>query len=178
MQEISKNSVVTLTYDLRVNDEKGELIEQASTENPLQFLYGAGIMLPKFETHLEGLKQGEPFKICLSKNEAYGEVNNDAIVELSRHIFLVDGKFDEELVSPGNTVPMMTTNGQRLNGVVLEVSDDKVKMDFNHPLAGEDLYFSGEVLEVREAFEEELAEALNKGDCGNDKDCSDCGGNC
>jgi len=178
MQEISKHSVVTLTYDLRVNDEKGELIEQATTENPLKFLYGAGIMLPKFETHLEGLKQGEPFNICLSKNEAYGEVNNDAIVELPRHIFLVDGKFDEELVSPGNTVPMMSTNGQRLNGIVLEVGEDKVKMDFNHPLAGEDLYFSGEVLEVREASEEELAEALNKGGCGNGKDCSDCSGNC
>ena len=61
MLKIAKHSMVTLTYDLRIDDEKGEVIEQATTEKPLQFLYGAGMMLPKFESHLAGLKEGEPF---------------------------------------------------------------------------------------------------------------------
>lgn len=166
MVEIVKNSMVTLTYDLRIDDEKGEVIEQATTEKPLQFLYGAGTMLPKFESHLAGLKQGQPFTIRLTKDDAYGDVNNDAIVELPKQVFLVDGKFDDELIKVGNAVPMMSSNGQRLNGIVLEVNDDNIKMDFNHPLAGEDLHFAGTVLEVREATEEEIAQTLSGGGCG------------
>ncbi len=166
MLEISKHSMVTLTYDLRIDDDQGEVIEQATAEKPLQFLYGAGAMLPKFESHLAGLRQGEPFTIRLSKNDAYGDVNQDAIVELPKHVFLVDGKFDDELIAIGNSVPMMSSNGQRLNGLVLEIDDETVKMDFNHPLAGEDLYFAGKVLEVREPSDEELAQILSGGGCG------------
>ena len=58
MLEISKHSMVKLTYDLKVDDENGEVVEQATAEKPLQFLYGAGVMLPKFESHLAGLKEG------------------------------------------------------------------------------------------------------------------------
>jgi FKBP-type peptidyl-prolyl cis-trans isomerase SlyD len=176
MLEISKHAMVTLTYDLRIDDEQGEIIERATIDRPLQFLYGAGTMLPKFESHLAGLKQGEPFKIRLSKNDAYGDVNEDAIVDLPKNVFLVDGKFDDELIAVGNSVPMMSSSGQRLNGLVLEIDDETVKMDFNHPLAGEDLHFAGEVLEVREASEEELAQILSGGGCGcGSGGCSDDG---
>ena len=65
-----------------------------------------------------------------------------------------------------NTVPMMSSNGQRMNGLVLEVTDEIVKMDFNHPLAGEDLFFSGKVIEVREASDEEVAQILSGGGGG------------
>ena len=68
MLEIGKYSMVTLTYDLRVDDENGEVVEQATEERPLQFLYGAGVMLPKFETQLAGLREGEPFNIRLTKS--------------------------------------------------------------------------------------------------------------
>ncbi len=78
------------------------------------------------------------------KNDAYGEVNEDAIVDLPKHVFLVDGHFDDELIAVGNAVPMMSSNGQRMNGIVLAVSDDEVKMDFNHPLAGEDSIFQAQ----------------------------------
>ena len=166
MLEIGKYSMVTLTYNLHIDDEKGEVIESATDEKPLQFLYGAGVMLPKFESHLAGLREGEPFQIKLSKNDAYGEVNQDALVDLPKHVFLVNGEFDTELIKVGNTVPMMSSNGQRLNGLVLEVGKDNVKMDFNHPLAGEDLYFSGKVLEVREASDEEVSQIMSGGGCG------------
>lgn len=185
MLEIGKYAMVTLTYDLRVDDENGEVVEQATEAQPLQFLYGAGAMLPKFESQLAGLREGEPFTIKLSKNDAYGDVNEDAVVELPKHVFLVGGKFDDELVKIGNTVPMMSSNGQRLNGLVLEVNDDVVTMDFNHPLAGEDLFFAGKVMAVREASDEEVAQILSgsgggcgcgSGGCGSgcgDDGCSD-----
>ena len=167
MLEIGKYSMVTLTYDLRLDDEHGEVVEKATEDQPLQFLYGAGAMLPKFESQLAGLREGEPFNIRLSKNEAYGEVNEEAVVELPRQVFLVNGEFDAELIQVGNTVPMMSSNGQRLNGLVVEVNNETVKMDFNHPLAGEDLFFAGKVIEVREASDEEVAQILSGGGgCG------------
>lgn len=166
MMEIVKNRMVTLTYDLRLDDQNGDMIEQATSERPLQFVYGAGQMLPKFEAQLAGLKQGQNFQISLTKFDAYGEVNEDAIVELPLEVFMVDGKFDNDLVKIGNTVPMMTGDGQRLNGIVLEVTDQMVKMDFNHPLAGEDLHFEGEILEVRDASDEEIAALFSQGGCG------------
>lgn len=175
MLEIGKYSMVTLTYDLRVDDEQGEVVEQATETQPLEFLYGAGAMLPKFESQLAGLREGEPFTIKLAKNDAYGDVNADALVELPKHVFLVDGNFDDELIKLGNTVPMMSSNGQRLNGLVLEINDEIVKMDFNHPLAGEDLFFAGKVLGVREASEEEVSQILSGGGgCG----CGSGGGSC
>jgi len=166
MMEITKNRMVTLTYDLRLDDLNGDMIEQATAERPLQFVYGAGQMLPKFEAQLAGLKQGQNFQISLTKFDAYGEVNEDAIVELPLEVFMVDGNFDNDLVKIGNTVPMMTGDGQRLNGIVLEVSDQMVKMDFNHPLAGEDLHFEGEIIEVRDASDEEIAALFSQGGCG------------
>ncbi|WP_423127422.1 FKBP-type peptidyl-prolyl cis-trans isomerase [Gaoshiqia sp. Z1-71] len=162
---IAKNKMVSLTYDLRIESADGELIEQATAGRPLNFVYGAGIMLPKFEALLEGLEQGKSFEINLACEDAYGDVDENAIVELPKSIFLIDGKFDEELISIGNTVPMMSTSGQRMNGLVLEVTEDVVKMDFNHPLAGEDLFFKGEILEVREATDEEIAATVGGG-CG------------
>jgi FKBP-type peptidyl-prolyl cis-trans isomerase SlyD len=194
MLEIGKYKMVKLTYDLYVDDQNGEMIEQATAERPLEFLYGAGMMLPKFETELAGLKQDEQFEIKLDKNDAYGEVNNDAVVELPKSVFLVDGKIDDELIKIGNTVPMMSSNGQRMNGLVLEITDEAVKMDFNHPLAGEDLYFTGKVVEVREASDEEVAQILSGGSggcgcgsggcgdgadsCGTDSCGTDSGGGC
>lgn len=181
--KIEKNTMVTLTYDLMIDDENGEIVEQTTDKNPLQFLFGAGMMLQKFESNLAGIGAGDHFEMKLNSRDAYGEVNEEAIVELPKHIFLVDDKFDEEYIKAGNTIPMMS-GGQRLNGVVLDVTEDAVRMDFNHPLAGEDLYFKGKVLEVREASEEEIMKAFagssgcsgcSSGSCG-DEDYS--GGGC
>lgn len=171
---ITKNKMVSLTYDLRIEGANGELIEQATTEKPLAFVYGAGIMLPKFETLLEGLEQGSDFNINLLCEDAYGQVDENAIVDLPKHLFLVDGKFDDEIIKVGNTVPMMSTSGQRMNGLVLEINDATVKMDFNHPLAGEDLFFTGKVLEVRDATDEEIT-ATVAGGCGCGSGCDDSG---
>jgi len=179
--KIGKNKMVSLTYDLHYDDAEGEMIEQATTEKPLSFIFGAGLMLPKFEESLENLEAGNPFEISLKDVDAYGELDENAIVDLPKHIFFIDGEFDDEIVSVGATVPMMSTSGQRLNGLVLEITDDVVKMDFNHPLAGEDLFFKGEIVEVREATDDELAALVSGGGCGcgsggcgcGDEECAD-----
>jgi FKBP-type peptidyl-prolyl cis-trans isomerase SlyD len=172
---ITKNKMVSLTYDLRIEGMDGELIEQATVEKPLTFIYGTGMMLPKFESLLEGLEEGKSFEINLSCDEAYGKLDENAIVDLPKHIFIIDGNFDEDIIKVGNTVPMMSTSGQRMNGLVLEITDDTVKMDFNHPLAGEDLFFKGEILEVRDASDEEIAATMGGCGCGGGCSCQDRG---
>ena len=174
--EIGRNKFVSLTYQLRLNGAEGEMIEETSKDSPLEFLFGAGRMIEMFEQKLENMKEGDSFNFELKADEAYGQVNSDAVVELPKNIFEVNGSTDEEMLTVGNSIPMQDAQGNRLNGIVLELTDETVKMDFNHPLAGEDLHFSGSVLAVREATEDELVEAAG---CASDGcDSEGCGSGC
>lgn len=179
---ISVNKMVTLSYILKADNKSGEIIEQTTVESPLQFVYGVGMMLPMFESNLSGLKQDDNFEMTLEAKDAYGEIDDTAIVDLEKDIFLIDGVFEAERFAVGSQIPMQTADGHRLNGTVVDVTDDTVKMDFNHPLAGTTLYFEGKIIEVRDATEEELAplmgcgcgcgsEGCNSGSCGDD-DCA------
>jgi len=174
--KIATNKFVSVAYDLNVGeDDERELMERATAEQPLQFVFGMGMMIPAFEDQLKGLAVGDKFQFTLVPEDAYGEYVEENVVELPKNIFEVEGKFDNEFITEGATVPMMDSNGQRMNGSVLEVKPDVVVMDFNHPLAGETLHFNGEVLDVHEATAEEIA-AITGGGCG--CGCDDCGTDC
>ncbi|MDR0698722.1 MAG: FKBP-type peptidyl-prolyl cis-trans isomerase [Tannerella sp.] len=171
---ISKNKFVSVTYELNVgeNDER-ELMERATKDRPLQFIFGVGSMLPAFEENIKELEPGALFHFSINPEDAYGEYDEDHVVELPKNLFEVDGKFDDDYIREGVTLPMMNSTGERMNGSVLEVNDQAVVMDFNHPLAGETLHFSGEILDVHEPAEDEIA-AINSamsGGCG----CDSCG---
>jgi FKBP-type peptidyl-prolyl cis-trans isomerase SlyD len=168
---IDKNRVVSLIYELRVDGSEGEIIESLNADRPLTFIYGTGSLLPKFEDYINGLKVGESFRFDLKCEDAYGFASEDAVVDIPKSVFEVEGKFDSELVKEGNAIPMMDGEGNRLNGVVVSVEKENVKMDFNHPLAGDDLHFSGKVVEIREATAEELQH-------GHLHTSGGCGGNC
>jgi len=174
---IAKDKMVSVTYELKLDGKDGDIFEKAGKDSPLTFLYGSGMMLPAFESALLNKIASDTFEISIPAAEAYGEVNEEAIVDLPKSIFMVDGKIDEQLITPGNSVPMMSTSGQRMDGLVVSVDENTVQMDFNHPLAGEDLYFTGEVLEVRDATAEELSAAFSSGcGCGSGGGCGDgCG---
>lgn len=184
--KIAANKFVSVTYDLNVGEgEDRELMEKATAEHPLNFIFGTGSMLHAFENALNGLEAGDKFNFSLSPRQAYGEYVRAHVLDLPKNIFEVDGKFDESVVYEGNTVPMMDSNGNRLSGSVLEVGEDTVKMDFNHPLAGETLHFTGEVLDVHDPTEAEVAELMAPAggcDCGcgcGDGECGDgCGDGC
>lgn len=181
--KITANKYVAVTYDLNVGEgDERELMEKATAEKPLQFIYGMGMMLPAFEAALQDLAVGDKFNFSLAPADAYGEYKEENVLNLPKNIFVIDGKFDSEVIKEGNTVPMMDSDGRRMNGSILEVRDDVVVMDFNHPLAGETLHFSGEVIEVREASAEEIAQCTTMADggCGCGCDCGDgeCGSGC
>lgn len=176
IMRISANKYVAVIYDLNVGEgEERELMEKATREVPLKFIYGTGMMIPAFEDALAGLESGDQFDFSLTPENAYGEYNEDHVLELPKNIFEIDGKFDSEMVKEGNTIPMMDADGHRMNGSVLEVKKDVVVMDFNHPLAGETLHFKGEVVDVHEPTAEEIA-VMTSSSCGGG--CEGCGGGC
>lgn len=174
---IEDRKFVAVSYDLYVEGEDGkpELWESAPAAAPLKFTCGLGMMLEKFEDNLRGLKLGDSFDFTIPCEEAYGEYVEALVLDLDREIFMSDGEFDHEHVQEGKIVEMINADGQRVNGIVLEIDKKKVKVDFNHPLAGENLNFKGKVMELRDATEEEIAVVLNP-HCGGG--CGNCGGGC
>lgn len=191
--KITVNKSVSAEYELYVEGDNAgeqELMEKATAEQPLNFIYGVGMMLPKFEENLFGLSVGDKFDFTIGVEDAYGPYEDENVLDLDRSIFEIDGNLDSEVVYEGNVVPLMDNEGHRINAQVVSVTDTHVKVDLNHPLAGETLHFKGSVLEVREATEKELS-ALTGGDggcscgsgscgddgCGSDDDES-CGSGC
>lgn len=170
--KIQNDAMVALNYQL-YSAESGELIEKTKDEEPLVFLFGKGMMLEAFEANLLGMETGGEFDFKLTPEQAYGEPSKDAIQELDKNIFRnPEGEIDEEVLTIGNVVPLMTKDGQRFQAVVLEVKDEVVALDFNHPLAGETLHFKGNITEVREATEDEIKAMFGGGcGCGSDENC-------
>jgi FKBP-type peptidyl-prolyl cis-trans isomerase SlyD len=176
--KIEKNKMVSLVYELREGDSGGRVIETLDENRPLTFLYGTGRLLPNFESNINDLDTGESFTFTISSDMAYGERREDMIVDVPVSIFETDGKINEEICRVGNEVPMMDSEGNPLNGVINEITDTHVKMDFNHPMAGLDLFFAGKIVDVRDATDYELAGTMNScSGCGSDSS-SGCGGNC
>ncbi len=148
--------VISLTYELRSGSAAGEIIEIAGKDNPAEFLFGVENLVAEFEENINPLKVGDKFEFTIVAENAYGETDPNAVVNLPRNIFTVDGKEADDLLIVGNVVPMRDHNGHPLQGTILEILDESVKIDFNHPLAGHDLHFTGEILSTRAASAEEI----------------------
>lgn len=183
--ETIENKYITLAYKLyTVEDGEKDFTEEAPADHPFQFISGLGMTLEAFEAKVKDLKKGDKFDFIINADEAYGEYDDDHVIDLPKEIFIVEGKFDSEHIVEGAVIPLMTAEGQRVNGSVVEVKDDVVVMDMNHPLAGCALNFVGEIVESRPATNEELAEVARMmsggGGCGCGCDsCSDgCGDGC
>lgn len=176
MEEKTNNMFISVAYKLYAIEEgKEEFIEEATTEMPYTFMTGFGMVLPAFEEALAGKQKDEKFEITLDKEQAYGDHNDDAVIELGRDVFCIDGKFDEKRIFPGASVPLQNEEGQRFQGMVLSVDDAQVTIDLNYPLAGKSLKFTGHVIENREATNAEIESFVKQmsGGCG----CG-CGGGC
>ncbi len=176
--KIEANKVVEFCYELEVD---GKVVDRTTVEKPLDYIHGTGSLLPKLEEHIEGMEPGCKFDVTLSPADGYGETDPNRIIDLPKAAFEVNGEIREDLLVPGNTIPMMNSMGGVIPGVVLEVTEDSVKMDLNHQMAGKTLHFTGEVLSVREATEKELTEGLHGEyvhSCGGCGGHGGCGGGC
>ena len=174
----NSNKYIAIQYKLYTVDEKGEhLVEQTTPDRPFDFISGFGLALEAFENNVKDLEKGKTFTFQLSPDEAYGEYVEARVLDLEREMFTVNGEFDNTHIYKGAVIPLQNEDGNHFLGRVLEIGDDKVKVDLNHPLAGETLLFSGLVTENREATKEEILKLINRMNgegCG----CDDCEGGC
>lgn len=164
-----QNKYISLTYKLYTveDDGKKELVEEATAERPFLFISGFGIALDAFEQRTMNLKSGDDFAFDLTKDEAYGDYDPAHVIDLDRETFCINGHFDHENIYKDAIVPLQNEDGNRFYGRVIDLTDDKVKMDLNHPLAGKKLHFDGKVMENREATNSEIESMVNhlSGDC-------------
>ena len=150
---IQLNSVVALTYDLYTKENDQEVfVEKADEQNPLVFLFGVGMMLPKFEENLAGLNVGDVYDFHLAAEDAYGVKDDSRVTNLPKDMF-----GDMEIPAIGSILPLQDDQGHQFSARVKEVSETDVIVDLNHPMAGQDLHFIGKIISVRAATDDELA---------------------
>ncbi len=156
-----ENKYIAVAYKL-YTEEEGErnLEEEAPAGHPFQFISGLGYTIDAFEKEIVPLQKGDKFDFTIPAAEAYGLYNEEHVIELPKETFFIEGKFDYKRIVPDAIIPMITSEGQQINGCVVEVKSDTVVMDMNHPLAGCDLNFVGEVIENRPATGEEITKTI------------------
>ena len=152
--KIQPQHVVSLTYDLYVKQDSGaeDLVESATEEQPLVFLYGAGQMLPKFEENLSTLSTGDSYEFRLASEDAYGNYDDEAVANLPKEMFQ-----GTDIPEIGSMLPLQDNNGNHFQGQVVSIAEDSVIVDLNHPMAGQELHFKGKIVNVRPATPEELS---------------------
>ena len=165
---IQENMVVSVDYKLS-NHKTGEHIEATTAEQPMVFLYGVGGIIPQFEENLLGKSIGDAFDFSIVAEHAYGHSNEEQIAMIPLDVFHDEnGQFDATYFSVGSLIPMSDSEGNQLRGKIMEVTSEMIKMDFNHPLAGQDLHFSGSIVDIREATSDEIAHGHAHGPGGHE----------
>lgn len=169
---------IAATYQLYVDRlGKETLLEETPDGRPLQFYSGFGMVLKAFEEKLVTVAADSVYDIELKPQDAYGEYFEERVVNIPRENFLGEnGKFDSEHVFVGARIPMENEDGTYFEGSVVEIAEEHVRIDFNAPLAGKTLHFTGIVKENREATDEEITNFIahiNDHHC-----CGGCGGGC
>jgi len=147
---VSDDIVVSLDYTLRLDD--GEVVDSSSGEEPLQFLQGRGQIIPGLERSLYGMAIGDEKDVIIEATDAYGELDDDAFEVVPRDMFPDDLELEE-----GMGLRLLDRNsGEPVEAFIAGLRANSVMLDFNHPLAGETLYFHVEIAGLREATSEEL----------------------
>jgi len=147
MNKIEKGKKAQLVYTLTTAGD-AEVIDKADKTHPATFSFGQGQLIDGFEKKLIGLAAGDTFDFVIPASDAYGPKDAYAVFDLPKDTFAVDGKIEENLLQVGKTFPMSDNDGNRHVGKIIHINEDTVTMDFNHPLAGKDLHFTGKILEV------------------------------
>jgi len=126
--ETVENKYITVAYKLySIENGEKDFEEEAPVEHPFQFISGLGMTLEPFEAQIKDLQIGDKFDFTIPASEAYGEYDDDHVIDLPKEIFMIEGEFDSDRVVEGAVIPLMTSEGQRINGSVVEVKEDVMR---------------------------------------------------
>ena len=159
---VADDVVVSLEYTLTVD---GEIVDSTEGIEPISFLQGYENIIPGLERELYGLKVGDEKKVHVPAKDAYGDIDPEAVVDVPRKDIPKDIP-----VKPGVELQVTNEDGELLDAVIVTVSKDTVRLDFNHPLAGKDLTFAIKVVDLRVAEPEELEHGHVHGDDFDEED--------
>ncbi len=173
--KINTNTVAEIAYTIMLDGPNGTLIEYADEDNPRKIIPGRDELISGFEEGLMGKMPG-PFSFPIKTNKAFGQRDESLKTEVPKHAFLEAGKIREDLLFEGNKINMLDNNGLKRSGYILEIKDNTVVMDFNHPLSGKDLFVSGSILSVREITKADTNISKECG-CDPDGDCENTANN-
>ena len=147
---IADDLVVSLEYTLRLEGDD-EIFDTSTGQEPLEFIQGRGHIIPGLEQALYGMAVGQKKQLVIQPEDGYGELDPDAFERIPRNAFP-----DDMELEIGMELELQDDDGEAFDAYVAELSADSVMLDFNHPLAGETLYFDVEVVGIRPATAEEL----------------------
>lgn len=146
---VQNDVVVSMEYTLHVD---GEEIDSSVGQDPLQFLVGHGNIISGLEQEIMGMKVGDSKDVVIQPADAYGEFDEEAFLNVPRAEFPTDMPLEE-----GLELSVRDDSGQSRYARVDSIVDDTVTLNFNHPLAGDELHFKVKVVGLREPTEEELS---------------------
>lgn len=157
--KISDGKVVSTSYKLYIlsPDDEFDVVEEVNEDDPMYYLAGNSGLPPKYEENLNGLGVNDTYEFELGPEDAYGEFYPENVVDFDIDVFKIDdGKIPEGFLEIGKVLPFNHEDGSKIQGMVKEIGDEKVIIDFNHPLSGKTLRFEGKIISIREATEEEM----------------------
>lgn len=143
MSQVKENNTVKVNYTGKLSD--GQVFDSSEGKEPIEFTLGQGRLIPGFEKGLIDMELNEKKTITIPKEEAYGEVNKDLIQEVKK------SELPQEMAPEvGMGLVSKSPDGQEMNLLVIEVKEETIVIDGNHPLAGKELIFDLEVLEIKD----------------------------
>lgn len=145
---VSDGQIISMEYTLRV---KGEVLDSSEGGEPLEFLQGVGAIIPGLENALYGMTLNESKQVTVQPAEGYGELDEEAFADIPRQ------DFPEHLpLTLGTELQVQDEHGQPMYARIRAVTDEYVRLDFNHPLAGQELDFQVKIIGLRPATAEEM----------------------
>ena len=160
--KIAANTVVSIDYTLK--DDSGNIVDSSEGAEPLVYLHGANNIIPGLESALHGKAVGEEISVRVPPEEAYGVRDDEKKQAVPKAMF------GDEDIKVGAQYHAAGPEGQHITVTVVEVTDEEVTVDANHPLAGYHLNFDVKIVDIREASEEELAHGHVHGPGGHHHD--------
>ena len=147
--KVDDGHVVSMDYVLQVD---GKVVDSSEADTPLQFIQGMGHIIPGLEHELYDMKIGENKKVVVLPKDGYGEVDPEAFMDVPRDSFPTDVPLEK-----GTELELREQSGHPMLARIDTISDESIRLNMNHPLAGKELHFDVKIAGLRPATEEEVS---------------------